>query len=148
VGAEVIRRVVLDTNVLVSALLFTGGRVAWLRHAWQHGYLVPIACRQTVTELVRVIAYPKFKLTSSERDDLLGDALPYTEIISLPEPWPELPECRDPADQVFLALTTVARADALVTGDDDLLELGGETGFTIMTPAQLREARPDLPPLE
>ncbi|MFT4102498.1 MAG: PIN domain-containing protein [Burkholderiaceae bacterium] len=43
-----IRRVVLDTNVVLSALLFTAGRLAWVRHAWQRQQLRPVVCRETV----------------------------------------------------------------------------------------------------
>ena len=56
-------RVVLDTNVLLSALLFYQGSVAWLRHAWQSEAIRPLASRDTTEELIRVLAYPKFKLT-------------------------------------------------------------------------------------
>lgn len=114
------RRVVLDTNVLVAALVFTSGRLAWIRHAWQHGTIVPLVAAETVGELVRVPAYPRFRLTHDERDDLLAELLPFAEVVTFPDPWPEIPECRDPHDRVFLALALVAGADTLVTWDADL----------------------------
>lgn len=52
-------RVVLDTNCVVSALLFSRGRLAWLRRAWQSGRVVPLVSRGTATKLIRVLAYPK-----------------------------------------------------------------------------------------
>src|SRR5262249_48764253 len=51
-------RVVLDTNVVVSALLFTRGATVRLREAWQAGEVLPLASRATAAELVRVLAYP------------------------------------------------------------------------------------------
>jgi predicted nucleic acid-binding protein len=54
------RRVVLDTNTVLSALLFVNGRLVPLRAAWQSGELTPLLCAQTVEELLRVLAYPKF----------------------------------------------------------------------------------------
>lgn len=48
------RRVVLDTNIVLSALLFTSGRLAWIRHAWQGRQLQPLVCRETVNELLLV----------------------------------------------------------------------------------------------
>ncbi len=127
------RRVVLDTNVLVAALVFTSGRLAWIRHAWQHGTIVPLAAAETVGELVRVLAYPRFRLTHDERDDLLAELLPFAEVVTFPDPWPEIPECRDPHDRVFLALALVAGADTLVTWDADLPAIERLGTIPIMT---------------
>jgi len=127
-------RVVLDTNVVISALLFTTGRLAWVRHAWQHGQMRPLVCRQTVDELLRVLAYPKFKLTEQERQDLLEDFLSHAEIVELPQSWPVLPICRDVKDQVFLVLAHVGHAQALLTGDDDILTMNDAFPGLIMTP--------------
>jgi putative PIN family toxin of toxin-antitoxin system len=117
------RRVVLDTNIVLSALLFATGRLAWIRNAWQHQRLQPLVCRETTQELLRVLAYPKFRLSTEARQDLLHDFLPYAEVVTLPTPWPDLPTCRDEKDQMFLALHHVGKADALVTGDADILAL-------------------------
>ena len=114
------RRVVLDTNSVVSALIFNAGRLAWIHHAWQHQQLQPLVCRETASELLRVLAYPKFKLSTREQQELLADFLPYADVVELPEPWPDLPVCRDGKDQVFLVLAHVGRADALITGDADI----------------------------
>lgn len=133
------RRVVLDTNVVLSALVFTAGRLAWVRHAWQRKHLQPLVCRETVNELLRVLAYPKFKLTAEEQRALLADFLPYAEVVELPAPWPELPPCRDEKDQVFLVLAHVARADALVTGDADILAMSKAFPGLIVTPEGLAE---------
>lgn len=113
-------RIVFDTNVVVSALVF-GGRLAWLVSAWAAGTIVPLVCRETVTELLRVLAYPKFKLTEAERTDLLQDYLPFAEVVVLPDPRPAVPvACRDRDDGVFIELALAAGADALVSGDADL----------------------------
>jgi len=113
-------RVVCDTTIVVSALLFSRGNLAWMRKAWREGQMVPLVCRETVTELVRVLAYPKFRLDREEQQTLLGDFLPYAEVIELYKPV-TITKCRDPHDQVFLELALTGRADALVTGDRDLL---------------------------
>ena len=52
-------RVALDTHCVVSALLFSRGRLAWLRRAWQSGRVVPLVSRGTAAELIRVLVYPK-----------------------------------------------------------------------------------------
>jgi uncharacterized protein len=132
-------RAVLDTNVVLSALLFTTGRLAWIRQAWQHQQLQPLVCKETVTELLRVLAYPKFKLTSQEQQDLLADFLPYADIVELPQPWPTLPICRDKKDQVFLVLAHAGNAEALITGDRDILVMRDEFPRLIVTPDEWAE---------
>jgi predicted nucleic acid-binding protein len=68
-------RVVLDTNVVLSALVFRGGAAGQVRQAWQRGLVLPLASTATVQELVRVLAYPKFGLSQAEQDELLADYL-------------------------------------------------------------------------
>ncbi len=116
-------RVVLDTNVVLSALVFGVGSTAVVRQAWQTGNLRPIVSTATVQELMRVLAYPKFKLSADEQRELLADYLPFAEVVVLPEPPPRVPDCRDAHDLPFLHLATAGKADMLVSGDADLLSL-------------------------
>jgi putative PIN family toxin of toxin-antitoxin system len=134
------RRVVLDTNIVLSALVFSAGRLAWIRQAWQRQQIQPLVCRDTVNELLRVLAYPKFKLSTQEQQDLLGDFLSYAEVVTLPSPWPGLPACRDQKDQGFLVLSHVGEADALVTGDADLLAMRDAFPRMILTADELERA--------
>jgi putative PIN family toxin of toxin-antitoxin system len=134
------RRVVLDTNCVLSALLFEAGRLAWLRQAWQQGTIVPLASRPTVGELIRVLAYPRFRLEAQEQETLLAEYLPWVEPIGTPPAgtWPWL---RDPADAMFLDLALAAAADALVSGDADLRHASPDLPqLKILTPAELRAA--------
>ena len=125
-------RVVLDTNVVLSALVFGGGNAGRLRHAWQSGSFTPLVSTATAQELVRVLAYPKFRLSAADREELLADYLPYTTTVRIPDPPPKLPECRDAFDVMFLELAVVGKAKVLVTGDRDLLALAGQTKFSIL----------------
>jgi putative PIN family toxin of toxin-antitoxin system len=127
-------RVVLDTNVLLSALLFHAGSLSWLRHAWHEQTVRPLASRDTTAELIRVLSYPKFRLTPDEREDLLGDYLPWCETVKVPK-GAKIPHCRDPFDRPFLELALAAEADALITGDKDLLALAGVFAVPILAPA-------------
>ena len=131
-------RPVLDTNVVLSALLFSSRSLTWLRRAWQARTIRPLVSRETAMELIRVLAYPKFRLNEDEREDLLGDFLPWCEMVTVPEGI-EVPECRDPMDRPFLKLAVAAQADWLVTGDRDLLVLAATFSVPIVTPASLRE---------
>lgn len=131
--------VVLDTNVLVSALIFSRGRLGWLREAWCDGVIAPLICKETAEELIRVLNYPKFKLTAIEQEDLLSDFLPYAETFTLTRDFPESVKCRDPDDQIFLALAQASSAAYLVSGDPDILVLKKDFNPPIVRPAELRE---------
>ena len=130
-------RVVLDTNCIVSALLFAGGRLAWLRRAWLSGQFVPLVSRATAGELIRVLAYPKFKLDTAEREALLADYLPYAETFTT-ESEPAPAGLRDPADAMFIALAQQAQADVLVSGDEDILALRDSLPLAIMPPGRFQ----------
>jgi predicted nucleic acid-binding protein len=144
-------RAVRDTNTVVSALLFAEGRLAWLRLAWRDGSVVPVVSADTVKELLRVLEYPKFGLSREDRDELLGDYLPFAEtagvagsigpaVLGGPNHTPEsaVVQCRDPADQMFLDLALAACADAFITGDADLLAVAGTFPVPIIAPTEAR----------
>lgn len=132
-------RVVLDTNIVVSALLFPTGQVTWLRDLWTARRILPLVCRATVRELIRVLAYPKFGLEEDDIQAVLGAYLPLTETVDVTDdPMAGLPLCRDPHDQVSLVLALVGRAEVLVSGDIALRELGGQLPFAIEAPAEFR----------
>jgi uncharacterized protein len=113
-------RVVIDTNLVLSALVF-GGKIGNLRLSWQNESFIPLISKTTIMELIRVLSYPKFKLTNIEQEDLLSDYLLFCETVALPENLPKIPDCRDPFDEPFLILALVGNADYLVTGDKDIL---------------------------
>lgn len=126
-------RAVLDTNVVLSALVFAGGRLARLRRGWQQSSFHPLASVATIEELVRALAYPKFKLPLDDRRELLADYLPYCTTVSIPAKRPRTPPCRDVSDVPFLQLAVVGKAEYLVTGDKDLLGVSGRINFRIVT---------------
>ena len=125
-------RVVVDTNLVVSALIF-GGKVSRLRLAWQEDLFTPLVSKATTTELIRVLAYPKFKLTPTEQEDLLSDYILFCEAVAIPDRLPVIPEYRDPFVVPVLLLAVVSKADYLVTGDQDLLSLKDNFSCPIIT---------------
>ena len=133
-------RAVLDSNVVLSSILFPHGRLNWLREPWREAIVTPLYSRDTAGELVCVLAYPKFHLTRDDRDVLLRAYLPYAEFVDVESaPVPRLPRCSDPADQVFLVVAAIGKADVLVTGDSALAKLQGQTPFPVESPAQFRK---------
>ncbi len=129
-------RVVVDTNLVLSALVFATGTPGALRQAWQQAHFQPLVSNPTAAELLRALAYPKFKLSPAEQEELLADYLPWCETVGIPEPPPVTPPCRDPSDQPFLHLAVAGKADFLITGDADLLALAGTFSCPITTAAR------------
>ncbi len=97
---------------------------------------MPLLSRATVAELERVLRYPKFQLTADERHELLGEYLPWCEVVEITNPCAAV--CRDDKDQPFLDLAQSGKADLLVSGDQDLLALSGQTDFLIESPEAYR----------
>lgn len=137
-------RVVIDTTLVLSALVFARGRVVVLREAWQDHRIQPLVSKITASELIRVLAYAKFKLSPQEQQELLGDYLPYCEAITIAVPPPRTPACRDKFDVPFLQLAVAGSADVLVTGDRDLLTLAGVFEIPIVSAEQFVQALPSL----
>ena len=129
-------RVVLDTNVLVSALVFKRGSLAWFRAHWRDPGVIPLASRATVNELIRVLSYPKFQLDKQEIEALLSDYLPYIEVVDVTATSGS-PKCEDPDDQMFVELAIQGEADVLVKGDAALLAMS--SSLSVLSPAQYRD---------
>ncbi len=131
-------RVVLDTNVVLSALLFKSGRVSWLVPLCQQKRIVPLLSKAVANELLRVLAYPKFQLTGEDQRCVLQAFIPYVETV-VTRGTRCLPRCRDVHDQKFLDLAAAGQAEFLVTGDDDLLSMEGFPHCPILTPESFRQ---------
>ena len=126
--------VVLDTNVVLSALLFSGP-TARLHALWTERRIVPVANRAMMHEYARVLAYPKFGLTGDEVAAALGeDVFPYFRIIRTRTRQVTYAP-RDPDDTPFLVAALDGGVAALVSGDPHLLALSGKYPFSIVTPA-------------
>jgi uncharacterized protein len=132
----VIRRIVFDTSVAISALLFRKGQLAWLVGHWRDGGCKPLISRETAAELTRVLRYGKFRLPSDLFHEALAAYLPYCEIVEVTRKCSVV--CRDAKDQMFLNLAQSGKADSLVSGDRDLLVLAGRTKFLIESPEEYR----------
>ena len=112
-------RVVLDTNVLVSALILTG-KLNNLVDLWRKGKIIPLLSRETFDEFRRVLEYPKFALSKKEIKTILEEEiLPFFEVSDITHEVTGI--CRDPDDDKFLACAVSASADFIVSGDKDLL---------------------------
>lgn len=130
-------RTVLDTNVLVSALLFSG-EMGHIVSSWKAHKFLPVFSHDTFDEFRRVLAYPKFSLKPREIDALLQDeVLPFCEVVEIEDEIIGI--CRDRADDKFLSCAVAAMADYIVSGDKDLLVLGNFRNIPIITAAAFQE---------
>jgi putative PIN family toxin of toxin-antitoxin system len=125
-----VRRVVLGTNVLVSALLFTG-ELSKIVDLWQQGEGVPLISRETFDELRAVLGYPKFSLAPEEIQSIIeNEILPYFEVVEIKEKVRGV--CRDPGDDKFLACALSGAAHFILSGDKDLTDLKSYKTIRIM----------------
>ena len=125
------RRIVIDTNVLISYLLnrhSTPGNA--VRHVLRNDHI--LFSDATYAELTEKTSLPKFAryFTSEERSMFLLLLERVGEFTSVSE---TVKACRDPSDDKFLALALSGRAETIVTGDKDLLELHPFRGVRIIT---------------
>lgn len=128
-------RVVFDTNTVISALLFRGS-ASWLVEHWRSGDVTFLVSQKTAGEVLRVLHYPKFGLSSRQIETAISFYLPYAERVETGAEPTGIPRCRDADDQMFIELAHSGRADVLVSGDADLLILRQQTIFTIETLAE------------
>jgi len=130
---------VLDTNVLVSALMKRDGTPARILRAVWDGNLELLLSAPMLEELVAVLDYPKIRrrLAAAGADaNLFLELLPFfTTTVELGEV--AVPKPRDADDWIVRATLVAGEADWLVTGDADLLALSGQ--FPILTPAAFVE---------
>lgn len=132
------RRVVVDTNVIISAALSARGAPALiLRRLIRDAQL--LFSEATFAELETRLWLPKFDpyLNLEERRALLHD-------LAATAHWCESPAvegawCRDPTDDKFVALALATGVTRLVTGDADLLALDPLGALRVLTPAQALE---------
>jgi putative PIN family toxin of toxin-antitoxin system len=132
---KIIPKMVLDTNVLVSALLFIRGSVSKMVDLWKAGRIKPVFSRATFQEFKMVLTYPKFALTPDEILNLLEEeVLPYFEVVKVIKEVKGT--CRDPGDDMFLSCALASEANFIVTGDEDLLVLDQFATVRIINPAE------------
>jgi putative PIN family toxin of toxin-antitoxin system len=138
-GAIEMTRIVLDTNVLVSGLLFGGGPGEILGRCRTGEFRLAMS-RAMLDELLRVLAYPKLRLSEEEIHYLLYvEVLPHVEIVGVP-PGPAV-VTTDPADDRFLHGAVKARASCIVSGDRHLLRLNSYRRVKILSPSEFLSRR-------
>lgn len=132
--------IILDTNILISALLSAKSPAADLISLWRRGRFSLVSSDEQLSELMRVTRYPKIaaRLSPALAGRLINDlrrmSLVFAEL-------PAVDVSPDPSDNHLLALASAAQAHFLVTGDKrDLLHLGRYAGCRIVSLSGFRTA--------
>lgn len=133
-------RLVLDTNIVASGLLWDG-TPARLIDAAQAGAIEIYTSRILLAELTRILKRPKFaKAIASSGVGIEGLVLGYAELALLVDPLPIPPTIlADPDDDHVLACALTAQAELIVSGDRHLLGMGSFRRIEIITAAQALE---------
>jgi putative PIN family toxin of toxin-antitoxin system len=130
---EKVKKVVLDTSVLISALLFKG-ELSKLVELWQRGKIIPVISKDTFQELRSVLEYPKFSLSQEEINTIIeNEVLPHFEVAEVTKEIKGV--CRDSADDKFISCALSASAGYIVSGDRDLCALNRYKSAKIVTPS-------------
>ncbi len=123
-------RVVIDTSVFISALLFDGVP-GQLVDFWQQGKIVFLVSGEVLKEYLAVLSNPKFKLTKEEIKSLVeNEVIPFFEPVNVTTKV-EIINI-DPADNKFLELAEDGKADFILSGDKHLLDLKSYKDFRII----------------
>ncbi len=126
-------RIVIDTNLLISALLSGTSLPAHLVLLWREGRFDLLTSAEQLDELVRVTRYPRIRerLTPALAGRLVNQL---RKVAVLLTNLPTVTACADPYDNYLLAMAKAGQAEFLLTGDKrDLLGLGVYEGTRILT---------------
>ena len=129
-------RVVIDTNLWISFLF--GKKVADLISLIENGEVEVLTDERQISEIEDVLGRPKIKkLVGSERLSIMRRFLrrKTRQVISKRH----IKACRDPNDDYLLEIAVEGKADALVSGDEDLLSLDPFRSVRIVNYRELRD---------
>jgi putative PIN family toxin of toxin-antitoxin system len=127
-------RVICDTNVLISIALGGGETIRKIRTGWRVGAFRLLVSDELLDEFASVARRPHLSrfFREGETETQIEEFLAYGDRITPHTPYPTAP---DPKDAFLLAMIRDGRADALVTGDKALLDLGDHQNVPILRPA-------------
>ena len=136
-GPQKVVYLVLDTNVVISAILF-GGIPGKLIELWKKGSITPLITEDIMAEYLRVLAYPKFKLSEEEVHYIIHqEILPFFKVVNS-KPGPSIIK-KDPDDDKFIQCAIAGQAKIIISGDRHLLAQKSYKEIKILTPSQFLE---------
>jgi putative PIN family toxin of toxin-antitoxin system len=130
-------RVVIDTGVLVSALLRRQGTPGEVLRALRNGRFTAVYFTEMLVEVVDVLGRPAFRDKYQIQGEDIAALINLVRLRGeLVVPAQEVSACRDPKDNKFLEAALAGQADIIVTGDEDLLALNPFERIDILRPAE------------
>jgi len=126
-----LNRVVLDTNVTIAAF-FWRGHPRTVYDLVLAGKITMLLSEEMEKEFVRVLGYPKFRLSPMEILPLIKNVRNNAELITTTSRLSVI--AADPTDNIFLECAVDGKADAVITGDRHILNLGAYGGIQIVRP--------------
>lgn len=112
-------RAVVDTNVFISSTLYEGPTSKLLSY-WQQRRFIYLISKQILEEYIKVLSYPKFRLTEEEIKWIIQEELlPYVETVKIKTPVSVIKT--DPSDNIFLSTAVEGKASFIISGDKHLL---------------------------
>jgi uncharacterized protein len=130
-------RAVLDTNVLISALIVDGKSKLLFTQA-VHRQFELVTSSKILAEFQRITKEPKIK-KYIDQQDILAFLKAIEEIADVVEVKSRFKGAQDPADDIILRTAVDGLSDVIVTGDKGLLSLGTFRGIKILTIGQMLE---------
>ncbi len=128
-------RVVIDTNILIRAVIRPQGTVGPVLLRLRQGEYTLLYSWESLEELIDVLNRPrirdKYHLTDQDIQTVVGLILVRGEGVA---PTERITTCRDPKDDKFLEIAVAGEADLIVSGDQDLLALHPFAGIPIVPP--------------
>ena len=131
-------RAVIDTGVLVSAVIKPAGAIGEVLHALRDGQLTTIYSTDILVEIIEVLGRPAFR---TKYHIMPEDITALVNLVrlrgELVTPQKKISACRDPKDNKFLEAALAGEADCIVSGDADLLVLTPFQDIPILRPAEV-----------
>ncbi|MEI6169261.1 MAG: putative toxin-antitoxin system toxin component, PIN family [bacterium] len=132
-------RIVLDTNVIISALIRTDSTPGLIvRSVVDEMAVRLVTSHSLLAELRAVLAYPRLqrylKMGKDDKEEFVILLEQIADIVNISD-YPASGICRDPDDEPYLQTARAGRADYIVSGDQDLLVLGTLGSVRIISPA-------------
>jgi uncharacterized protein len=124
-----LKRVVLDTNVTISAL-FWKGYPRTVYDLISKKRLIMLLSSEMEREFIRVLGYPKFGLLARQISPFIKNLRSYAEFVEIYSNISEI--SADPTDNIFLECAVDGKADYIISGDKHLLELSSYAGVPIV----------------
>ncbi len=132
-------KVVIDTNIFISGLISSSGAPDKIIKAWRNGQIDVILSEEGIEEIIKVLHYPKIlkrlKWNELEILNYVSTLRFMCDIVNISNVEAKVP--KDQSDNHILATFIVSKADFLITGDTDFLELKEE--YEILTPSEFEK---------